>query len=113
MQISLVQKPVRWVFAALYLATLTPNTATAGSLTRGCAARDLQVLMLIEERESASSISEQKTTEALLAIMNARMVCYDGNVVDALALYDNVEQSIQPITTDEHSLVFEKTGPHS
>jgi hypothetical protein len=69
--------------------------------------------MLIEERESASSISEQKTTEALLAMMNARMVCYDGNVVDALALYDNVEQSIQPITTDVHSLAFEKAGPHS
>ena len=40
-------------FAAGALAT----TASAGSFTRGCAARDIQLLTMIEEREGANAIS--------------------------------------------------------
>ena len=46
------------------------NGTIAGSFTRGCAERDLQILVLIEERESAS--------DAMVTMMNARMICYDG-----------------------------------
>jgi hypothetical protein len=75
--------------AAVCLGTLT-TTATAGSFTRGCAARDMQVLMLIEERESASAISAQESTDAIITMLHARMVCHEGRVVDALALYDDI-----------------------
>ena len=81
--------------AALYLAAMINGTA-AGSFTRGCAARDLQILMLIEERESTNAISAERLSDAMVTIMNARMTCYDGHVVDALAIYDSVARSLTP-----------------
>ena len=75
--------------AAVGLGTLA-TTATAGSFTRGCAARDMQVLMLIEERESASAISAQESTDAIMTMLHARIVCHEGRVLDALALYDDI-----------------------
>src|SRR5712671_4365195 len=67
---------VRWAFAAVCLAALT-NSATAGSFTRACAARDMQLLKLIEEHENTNAISTEKSTDALLTIMHARMVCFE------------------------------------
>ena len=72
------------------------DSATAGSFTRGCAARDLQILMLIEDRENTSSVSGDKLDEAMLAMLEARIVCHEGRVRDAMALYDTIAQSITP-----------------
>ena len=74
------------------------NSATAGSFTRGCAARDLQILMLIEERENTNAVSVDKLSDAMLSMLEARIVCYQGRVVDAMALYDSITQSITPET---------------
>jgi len=79
--------------AALCLGAVI-NGTTAGSFTRGCAARDLQILKLIEERENANVISAERLSDAMLTMMNARMMCYDGHVVDALAIYDSVAGSL-------------------
>jgi hypothetical protein len=46
--------------------------------------------MLIEQRESVSEISTEQSTEAIIAMLDARMVCHQGRVVDALALYDGI-----------------------
>ena len=83
----LVRHRVVSALAAVCLGTLA-TTATAGSFTRGCAARDMQVLMLIEERESA--ISAQESTDAIMTMLHARIVCHEGRVLDALALYDDI-----------------------
>jgi hypothetical protein len=72
------------------------NGTTAGSFTRGCAARDLQILKLIEQREETNAISAERLSDALVTMMNARMICYDGHVVDALAIYDGVARSLTP-----------------
>jgi hypothetical protein len=74
------------------------DSTTAGSFTRGCAARDLQILMLIEERENADAVSAEQLSDAMLSMLEARIVCYQGRVVDAMALYDNITQSITPDT---------------
>ena len=86
---------VRAATAALCLGAMIDGAA-AGSFTRGCAARDLQILMLIEERESTNAISAERLSDALATMMNARMICYDGRVVDALAIYDDVARSLTP-----------------
>src|SRR5215813_13736086 len=70
------------------------NRTTAGSFTRGCAARDLQILMLIEERENTNAVSAERLSDAMLTILNARMICYEGHVIDALAIYDGVAESL-------------------
>jgi hypothetical protein len=79
------------------LCTMIEGT-TAGSFTRGCAARDLQILMLIEEYENSNAISAEKLSDAMLSILEARIVCYRGRVVDAMALYDSIVRGITPET---------------
>jgi len=91
---------VRAATAALCLGAMIDGAA-AGSFTRGCAARDLQILMLIEERESTNAISAERLSDALATMMNARMICYDGRVVDALAIYDGVARSLTPSNSSQ------------
>jgi hypothetical protein len=81
--------------AALCLGVMI-DRMTAGSFTRGCAARDLQLLRLIEERENTNAVSAETLSDAMLTMMNARMTCYGGHVVDALAIYDSVAGSLSP-----------------
>jgi hypothetical protein len=47
--------------------------------------------------ESAGSVSADKRSEALLAMMDARIVCHHGRVLDALAIYDTIAESVRPI----------------
>jgi hypothetical protein len=68
--------------------------AAGGSFTRGCAARDMQILMMIEQSQSTNGISTQNLNDAVLTMMHARMVCFEGNVPDALALYDDIARSL-------------------
>jgi hypothetical protein len=78
------------------------DSTIAGSFTRGCAARDLQILMLIEEREETNAISAERLNDAIITMMNARIICYDGHVVDALAIYDNIARSLTPNTLGQN-----------
>jgi hypothetical protein len=94
---NLFKHSARWGLVSLCLCTMI-NGTTAGSFTRGCAARDLQILMLIEERENTSAVSAEKLSDAMLTMLEARMVCYAGRVVDAMTLYDSIAQEITPDT---------------
>ena len=75
---------------AILAGSVTNSIAAGGGFTRGCAARDMQVMVLIE----ASSISTQDRMDAVRTIMHARIMCFEGQVMDALALYDTVAQNI-------------------
>jgi hypothetical protein len=88
---------MRWGLVSICLGTMIEGTA-AGAFTRGCAARDLQILMLIEERETTGSVSVSKLSDAMLAMLEARIVCHEGHVMDAMALYDSIAQSLTPDT---------------
>ena len=73
---------------AIWIGSATCGMAAGGAFTRGCAARDMQIMMLIE----ASVIPPQEKIDAVRTIMHARIMCYEGYVVDALALYDTIAQ---------------------
>src|SRR5712671_2125067 len=92
---NLYSHSVRWGLVSVCLCTMI-NSSTAGSFTRGCAARDLQILMLIEEREDTNAVSADKLSDAMLSMLEARIVCHEGRVIDAMALYDSISQSITP-----------------
>jgi hypothetical protein len=94
---NLFRHSVRWGLVSVCLCTMI-NSTSAGSFTRGCAARDLQILMLIEEREDTNAVSVHELSDAMLAMLEARIVCHDGRVMDAMALYDSIVQSITPDT---------------
>jgi hypothetical protein len=87
-------RPTSWMLATVIVSVMT-HVAAAGSFTRGCAARDLQLLIVIEEQELTGSIPTEKINEALLEMMHARIVCHQGQVVDALAIYDAVTESVR------------------
>ena len=87
---------ILWVVAAIGVGLIT-HEAMAGSFTRGCAARDLQILFLIEEHEATGSVPAERVSDALIEMMHARIVCHEGRVLDALALYDAVAESLRPI----------------
>jgi hypothetical protein len=57
---------------------------------RGCAGRDIQVMLMLE----TSGMSPQQLDEALRTMVHARMMCFDGQIMDALALYDQIAQSV-------------------
>jgi hypothetical protein len=103
---------VRLGLVSVCLAAMN-NSTTAGSFTRGCAARDLQVLMLIEERESSNTVPADKLSDAMLSMLEARIVCHEGHVADAIALYDNIAQGITPDTfLSVRSLGKPQAGAH-
>jgi hypothetical protein len=77
----------------VFLATMS-NATTAGSFTRGCAARDLQILQLIEEKEASREVPAERLSDAMFAMMSARMICYEGRVPDALELYERISKGI-------------------
>jgi hypothetical protein len=85
-----------WMLATVVVSVMT-HAAAAGSFTRGCAARDLQLLIAIEQQELTGAIPAEKISEALLEMMHARIVCHHGRVLDALAIYDAVTESVRPI----------------
>jgi hypothetical protein len=83
---------------ATVLVGVMTHAAAAGSFTRGCAARDFQLLSMIEEQEDAGLVSAEKLSEALIEMMNARIVCHYGRVLDALAIYDSIAESVSPVS---------------
>jgi hypothetical protein len=90
---TLSKRFVRFALAAICLSAGISDSF-AGSFTRGCAARDMQILMLIEQRETAEAFPTQKSRDAMFTLMHARMVCHQGRVMDALAIYDTIAQTI-------------------
>jgi hypothetical protein len=91
---SWIFRPTSWMVATIVVSVMT-HAAAAGSFTRGCAARDFQLLTMIEEQESAGSVSADKLSEALIEMMHARIVCHRGRVLDALAIYDSIAESVR------------------
>jgi len=89
-------RPISWLLATAVIGVMT-HAAAAGSFTRGCAARDLQLLTIIEEQELTGSIPAERVSDALIEMMHARIVCHQGQVLDALAIYDAVAESVRPI----------------
>jgi hypothetical protein len=74
MRKHLLKCSIHAALAALCLGTVV-NGTVAGSFTRGCAVRDLEILMLIEERESTNTISAERLSDAMFMMMDARMIC--------------------------------------
>jgi hypothetical protein len=97
MQATLFQRFVLSALAAAFLVAMTSAaTAGGGPFTRGCAARDMQILKLIEDQETANALPAETLSNAMVTMMHARIVCHEGYVVDALAIYDTIARSLSP-----------------
>jgi|SRR5258705_859871 hypothetical protein len=76
--------------AALCFGAATNALAGGGAFTRGCAARDIQIMMMLE----TSPMSPRQLDDAVNTMMHARVMCFDGQVMDALALYDQIAEIV-------------------
>jgi len=99
------QRSLQWLLA---MACLLIGGTQATAMTKECARRDAQVLMRIEAHESKGGMQMggmqmgdvrigdiqmggmQEAADALFALMQARHLCHEGKVREALALYDGI-----------------------
>jgi hypothetical protein len=54
--------------------------------------------MMIEESEGTNTGSAEQLSDAMLSMLEARIVCHQGHVMDAMTLYDSITQSLTPDT---------------
>jgi hypothetical protein len=82
------------VGAALILAVsasaiLTPAHADEPSFPQVCARHDLDVVTLIELQGQAQVVTPVKLAKAYDAVLEARRVCGEGRVTEAVSIYRN------------------------
>ena len=72
-----------------------PAVAQATASARLCAARDVEVVTLIEDHGEANDIAAEQLAKAGLAQMQARFACSNGR--DGIALYNDIIRSLGPM----------------
>src|SRR5262245_35587097 len=88
--------PERRVLPALALVASLATTMSAmaqgqaGQFARECALKETTVITLIEDHGAAEDLPADRLGNAGLTMLRARMICYEGRVREALALYDSI-----------------------
>jgi hypothetical protein len=70
--------------------------AEAGVGSPRCAARDVQVIVLVEHHGASEDIGPEILAKAGLMQMQARLACSAGRKAEAVALYDEIITSLGP-----------------
>jgi hypothetical protein len=50
--------------------------------------------MMVEAHNAGRAMAGPQLVDVIFAIMHARTVCFEGRVLDALALYDGIGESL-------------------
>jgi hypothetical protein len=74
-----------------------PAVAQDAASKRLCAARDVKVVMLIEDHGAANDIEPEKLAKAFLTQMDARVACSNGHMEDGMALYNDILRTLGPM----------------
>jgi hypothetical protein len=62
-----------------------------------CPARDVEVIILIEDHGAANDVAPERLAKAALTQIDARDACSKGRVTEGIALYDEILRSLGPI----------------
>jgi hypothetical protein len=62
-----------------------------------CAARDVEVVILIEDHGAANDVAPERLAKAGLTQMEARTACSEGRVMEGIAIYDEIKRSLGPM----------------
>jgi hypothetical protein len=89
-RMSRVLRPL--VGAVILSATTTGANAEwqTGPFAMACALKEVKVITLIEDHADAGDLPSDSLGDARLAMLRARLACYEGRVGEALALYDGI-----------------------
>ena len=89
------------VLAALAISPLgmacAPAAAEKTVSSRLCAARDVEVVMLIEDHGEANDLAPERLAKAFLTQMDARIACSNDRMEDGIALYDDIIRALGPM----------------
>jgi hypothetical protein len=75
------------------LAKLSPTSDAVAATRPGspvCAARDLKLVMALEEAGEAKTLPGEQLAEVFFTMMKARELCSAGRVAEAIAVYDGI-----------------------
>jgi hypothetical protein len=62
-----------------------------------CPARDVEVIILIEDHGAANDVAPERLAKASLTQMEARTACSEGRVTEGIAIYDEITRSLGPM----------------
>jgi hypothetical protein len=82
--------PTFTLLASLAVTTGAMAQGQAGQFARECALKETTVITLIEDHGAAEDLPADRLGEAGLAMLRARLACYEGRVGEALALYESI-----------------------
>jgi|SoimicmetaTmtHMA_FD_contig_41_9538622_length_801_multi_1_in_0_out_0_1 hypothetical protein len=74
-----------------------PAVAQDAASKRLCAARDVKVVMLIEDHGEANDVAPEQLAKAFLTQMDARVACSNGHMEDGIALYNDILRALGPM----------------
>ena len=69
---------------------MTTGALAQGRFARECALKETTVITLIEDHAAAEDLPADRLGAAGLTMLRARLICYEGRVGDALALYESI-----------------------
>jgi hypothetical protein len=82
--------PALALVASLAMTTSATAQAQTGQFARECALKETAVITLIEDHGAAEDLPADRLGDAGLTMLRARLVCYEGRVGEALALYESI-----------------------
>lgn len=92
-------KPALGGVTLVLSAVLVAWGAASSSIAPLCAARDLDVITLIEQHGIAEDIAPDRLAKASMAMLAAREVCEAGRTEKAVALYDDIIGSLDSMVS--------------
>ena len=69
---------------------MTAGVTAQVPFAKACSLKDIAVITLIEEHGEAGDVPADQLGKAHLTMLDARSVCAEGRVVEALALYETI-----------------------
>jgi hypothetical protein len=60
------------------------------SFAKDCALKETEIITFLEDHGEADDVPHDQLARAGLALMEARMTCYEGRVSEALELYSRI-----------------------
>jgi hypothetical protein len=77
------------VAASLAMTASAMAQVQAAQFAPECALKEIAVLIVIEDHGAAGDLPADRLADAGLKMLRARSACYEGRVVEALALYES------------------------
>jgi len=86
-----------WLVTSLLVISASTAVAQSKTALQLCAARDVEVVILIEDHGDAADIAPERLAKAGLDQMQARRTCTAGRTEEAVAIYDGIISSLGPM----------------